>query len=227
VQQVDHRPEVAAFLDVDLEQVAQVVHARTALAEQPLLLDARRFRVALSDNQAAQLVAELAGNFVPHRLTEEITEADPAVVHRIGEKDAPAIFRQLHVLEMRPPLRIDADRRAHVDLVVILEALRSHVPPPLDVLRLPVLERPLQPLVAGEVDVVRDFLGGDHSVASLSRTQRTTENAEEGSPASRRRRLVRSVGSSFVSSVTLCVLCAGSARFYVRFQSNSGRPCSP
>src|SRR4029079_17885190 len=62
-----------------------------------------------------------------------------------------------------------------VDLVVILKALRAHVAPPLDVLRLPMLERALQPLVAGQVDVVRDLLGGNH----------------------------------------------------VRFQSNSGRPCSP
>ncbi len=40
VQQVDHRPEVAAFLDVDLEQVAQVVLARARQAQVALLLDA-------------------------------------------------------------------------------------------------------------------------------------------------------------------------------------------
>ena len=45
---------------------------------------------------------------------------------------------------------------------MILEALRPHIAPPLDVLRLPVLERTLQPFVAGEVDVIRDFLGRDH-----------------------------------------------------------------
>ena len=57
VQQVDHRPEVAALFDVHLKQVAQVVQARTALAEQPLLLDARRLGVALRDDQPPQLVA--------------------------------------------------------------------------------------------------------------------------------------------------------------------------
>jgi hypothetical protein len=42
---------MAAFLDVHLEQVAQIVEARTALAEPPLLLDARRLGVALRDDQ--------------------------------------------------------------------------------------------------------------------------------------------------------------------------------
>ncbi len=60
VQQVDHRPEVTAFLDVDLEQVAQVVQARAVRAERPLLLDAGGLGVALHDDQAAQLIAELA-----------------------------------------------------------------------------------------------------------------------------------------------------------------------
>jgi hypothetical protein len=37
-----------------------------------------------------------------------------------------------------------------------------------------VLERALQPVVAGEVDVVRDFLGGDHEVNfPPQRTRRT------------------------------------------------------
>ena len=60
------------------------------------------------------------------------------------------------------PGRIDAHRRPHVDLVIVLETLRAHVLPPLDVLRLPVLERALQPLVAGEPDVIGNFLGRNH-----------------------------------------------------------------
>src|SRR5205814_10143617 len=96
------------------------------------------------------------------RLTEEIAEPDAPIGHRIGEKDAPPVLRQLDVLEVRPPFGIDAHRRAHVHVVVIQETLRPHVAPPLDVLRLPVLERALQPLVAREVDVVGDLLAGDH-----------------------------------------------------------------
>ncbi len=68
VEQVDHRPQVAALLDVDLEQVAQVVERRRGRAEQALLLDARRLGVALGDDEAAQHVAELARHLVPHRL---------------------------------------------------------------------------------------------------------------------------------------------------------------
>src|SRR5216110_1983759 len=48
---------------------------------------------------------------------------DPPIVHRIGEEDPPAVFGQLHVLEVRPARRIDTDRGADVDLVVVLEPL--------------------------------------------------------------------------------------------------------
>ena len=51
VQEVHHRPQVAALLDVDLEQVAQVVEARRGEAQRPLLLDRRRLGVALHDER--------------------------------------------------------------------------------------------------------------------------------------------------------------------------------
>ena len=145
------------LFDVHLKQIPQVVQARTAMAEHPLLLDAGRLGVALRDDQPAQLVAELTRHFLPHRLPVEIAEADAPIVRGIGEEDPPAILRQLDVLEMRPPFRINADSGPHVNLVVILKALRPHVAPPLDVLGLPVLERALQALVAGQVDVVGDL----------------------------------------------------------------------
>src|ERR1700692_3932846 len=53
LQQVDHRPEMAAFLDIDLEQVAQVVERGRGLAEITLLLDRGRLGVALDHDQAA------------------------------------------------------------------------------------------------------------------------------------------------------------------------------
>ena len=68
VQQVDHRPQVAALLDVDLEQVAQVVQRRRGVAEQALLLDGGRLGVALGDDDAAQRVAELARDLLPRRV---------------------------------------------------------------------------------------------------------------------------------------------------------------
>ena len=159
VQQIHHRPQVAALFDVHLEQVAQIVEARAALAEPPLLLDAGRLGVALRDDQPPQLIAELAGHFLPHRLAEEIAEPDAAIVDGIREEDAPPVLGQLHVLEVRPAGGIDADRGPHVHLVVVLKALRPHVAPPLDVLRLPVFERALQALVARQTDVVGNFFG--------------------------------------------------------------------
>ena len=68
VQQVDHRPEVPALLDVDLEQVAQVVEARRGGAEVALLLDRGRLGVALDDDQPLQVGAVLARHLLPGRL---------------------------------------------------------------------------------------------------------------------------------------------------------------
>jgi hypothetical protein len=41
----------------------------------------------------------------------------------------------------------------------VLETLRAHVLPPLDVRRLPMLQRALQALVQVQVNVVRDLVG--------------------------------------------------------------------
>jgi hypothetical protein len=154
---------VPALFDIHLEQVAQIVEARAALPEPALLLDARRLGVSLRHHQPAQLVAELAGDFLPDGIAHQVAEADAAIVDRIREEDAPPVFRQFYVLEVRPAGRIDADRGAHVDLVIVLEALRPHVLPPLDVFRLPVFQRALQALVARQPDVVRYAFGGNHA----------------------------------------------------------------
>ena len=82
VQQVDHRPQVAAFLDVDLEQVAQVVLRRRGQAEVALLLDRCRLGVALRDDDAAQVGAVLAGHVLPGRLALVVAEVDLAVRRR-------------------------------------------------------------------------------------------------------------------------------------------------
>src|SRR5688572_32334049 len=108
MQQVDHRPEMAPFLDVDLKEVSQIVHARAPLAEPSLLLDARRFGVTLRDDQPPQLIAELTRHFVPDWLPEEVAETDAPIVNGIGEEYSPAVLGQLHVLEVRPAGRIDA-----------------------------------------------------------------------------------------------------------------------
>ncbi len=89
VQQVDHRPEVAALLDVDLEEVAQVVERGRGLAEVALLLDGRGLGVALGDDQAAQRGAMLAGHLLPHGLAVDVAEADVAVLVAFGARKMP------------------------------------------------------------------------------------------------------------------------------------------
>jgi hypothetical protein len=124
--------------------------------EHALLLDACRLGVALQHDEPPQRVSELARHFLPDRQSLEVAEPDAAIGGRFGQEDAPAIVRQLDVIEVRPPRRIDTDGRAQIHLVLVLEPLGAHVPPPVEVRRLPVLERAQQPLVAREVHVVRD-----------------------------------------------------------------------
>ena len=75
VQQVNHGPEVAAFLDVDLEEIPQVVERRAGVAEQALLLHRRGLGVALGDDEAAQRRAVFARHLLPRRLAHCVAEA--------------------------------------------------------------------------------------------------------------------------------------------------------
>src|SRR5262245_30135381 len=65
---------------------------------------------------------------------------------------------------MRPARGIDAHRGPQVDLVAVLESRRAHPAPPIQVGRLPMLERALQALVARQPHVVRNAISRDHVV---------------------------------------------------------------
>src|SRR2546423_8228795 len=101
-----------AFLDLDLQETAKVVHRRASVAELALLLDRRRLRVALGDDQPAQRRAVLARHLLPDRLAHLVTEADLAIGNGIGEEEAPAVIRDPPRARMRPAPRIDPDRRS-------------------------------------------------------------------------------------------------------------------
>ena len=153
LQQIDHRPEMAAFLDIDLEQVAHVVERGRGLAEMALLLDRGRLGVALDHDQAAQHGAIFARDFLPGRLAEMLAERNDAVLFLRRQQNAPAIIRHLDVVELGPAARIDRIGGAQIDQR-LLEALRPHVAPPVDVAGMPALQRFQHLAVFGEIHVV-------------------------------------------------------------------------
>ena len=159
VEQVDHGPEVPALLDVDLEQVAHVVERRAGVGEHALLFDRSRLGIALGDDQAAQVGAELARHLLPHRLAEIVAEADGAVFRPVGQEDAPAVVRHLDVAVGRPALGVDRGRRAQVDVPGLEVAVRAHLAPPVQEGGLPALQRALELAVGAQVDVVGNLLG--------------------------------------------------------------------
>src|SRR5215467_2385463 len=157
VEQIDHCPEVTAFFDIDLEEVAQVVDRRAGPAQMTLLLDRRGLRIALRHDQAAEHAAILARHVLPGGRAHVIAEADRAARLGLGQEQPPAIVRHLDVVELRPTLRVDAHGGPQID-VLGLEAVGAHLRPPFEELRMPLLERALQTAIVGEADVVRDAL---------------------------------------------------------------------
>src|SRR5712692_7528801 len=117
-----------------------------------LLLHRRGFGIALGDDDPPQIGAVLAGYVLPDGLALVIAEIDFAFAVGGREEYPPAVFRHLHIIEMRPTARMDADGGSQVHVGGV-RALRAHVRPPLEELGLPVLESTLQHFVAAEVDI--------------------------------------------------------------------------
>ena len=132
VQQIDHRPQVAALLDVHLEQVAQVVERRRGVAEQALLLDRGGLGVALGDDQAAQRRAILARHLLPGRLADVVAEADRAVRLARRRGRCPSGSRaSARSRRCAQPSASTRRRGAQID-VVGLEVARAHLVPPVE-----------------------------------------------------------------------------------------------
>src|SRR5688500_16028261 len=111
-----------------------------------LLFDRGGLGIALSDDDPSQVAAVLAGNLLKHRLTFMLAKTDLALCFSRREEDSPAIIGHFDVVEVRPAARIDAHRRAQVD-VEVMRAFRPHVLPPIEKFWLPLFERALQRLV--------------------------------------------------------------------------------
>src|SRR5215468_10674001 len=104
------------------------------MAELSLLLDRGRLGVALRDDNAAQWIAEFAGNLLICRFAAVIAEADLRLRLARRQKDAPSVIRHLHVVVMRPSVRLDADGRAQIN-VFLLKSGGPHLAPPVEVIR--------------------------------------------------------------------------------------------
>ncbi len=156
LQQIDHRPEMAALLHIDLEQVAQVVERRRGLTEMTLLLDRGRFGVALDHHEAAEHRAIFAGHFLPGGFAHVSSEVHLALGVLRRQQHAPAIFRHLHIVELGPAFGIDGYRGAQID-EGFLKAFRPHVVPPIEIAGMPSLQRLEHLAILGQIHVVRNL----------------------------------------------------------------------
>src|SRR5262245_41943130 len=147
---------MAAFLDVDLEDVAQIVERGRSLAEVAMLLDRSGLGIALDHDQAAQHGAILARHVLPSRLTVMVAERNFAILLGGREQNAPAIIGHLYVVELGPALGIDRHRGAQID-ERLLEAVRPHAHPPVNIAGMPALERTQHLAILDEIDVVRNL----------------------------------------------------------------------
>ena len=155
LQQIDHGPEVAAFLHVDLEEVAHVVERGRGLAEVALLLHRGRLGIALDHDQAAEHGAVFARHVLPDRLAAMRAEWDFSPFDRRRQQNAPAVFGHADVVELGPALGVDAHGGAQIHHR-LLETFGAHVVPPVDVAGMPALQRALDAQIAAEIDVVGD-----------------------------------------------------------------------
>src|SRR5262249_38333552 len=120
-----------------------------------LLLDGGWFGIALRDDQAAQRGAMLTGNLLPDRLAIIVAKANTAIFFWIGKKNSPTIVRHADVAKRSPALGVHADCGAQINIRSV-EIAGAEAMPPIQELRLPVLERPLQRAVRAQADVVGD-----------------------------------------------------------------------
>src|SRR5882762_8212826 len=120
---------MAAFLDVNLENITEVVEGRAGEAEHFLLLNGGGFRVALGDHDAAKNGAIFAGDVLPGGLALVDAEIDLALFVARLQKNAPTIFGHFDVVELGPAVRFDADGGAQIDLEIVA-FIGTHVVPP-------------------------------------------------------------------------------------------------
>ncbi len=146
---------MTALFDVDLKKVSQIVKRRAGLAEFALLFNGSRLGVSLRDDNAPQRVAEFTRHFLVRGLAVVVTKANLRIGLRGLEKDAPTIVRHFDEIKICPTIRLNTDRGAEVN-VLLLKAVRAHLLPPVEIVRQPLFQRALEFLVFRQVNVVRN-----------------------------------------------------------------------
>src|ERR1700687_1179584 len=119
---------MTAFFDIDLENVAQVVEGRAGETQHFLLLDGGGFGVALRDDDAPENGTIFSGHVLPGGLAFVDAKIDLALFVTRLEKDAPAVFGHLDVIELRPAVGFDTGGGAEIDLEVVA-FVGAHVVP--------------------------------------------------------------------------------------------------
>ena len=156
VQQINHGPQVAAFFHIDLEQIAQVVHAGRSQAQMALLLHRCWLGVALGHDDATQVGAVFARHVLPDFFTNVIAKMNLALLITGIQKHTPTVVAHFDVTKLCPALWINAHCGTQVH-VHVFGALGAHVVPPVDEVGLPLFQRTLQRAVFRQIDVVGNF----------------------------------------------------------------------
>src|SRR5579871_4720945 len=107
---------MAAFFNVHLKQISQIVERWRRMPEQALLFHGGWFRVTLCHDQPTQGRTMFARHLLPHRLSEIVAKSDSPVSSWFCEKNSPAIFRHFHVAERRPAFGIHGNRCSQINL---------------------------------------------------------------------------------------------------------------
>ena len=118
VQQVHHGPQVTAFFHVNLEQVAQVVHARGCEAQVALLLHRCWLGIALCDDDAAQVGPVFAWHVLPSFLALVIAKVNLTVLLAWVQKHTPTVVAHFDVTKLCPTLWVNTDGGTQINVHV-------------------------------------------------------------------------------------------------------------
>ena len=121
-----------------------------------LLFNGRRLGIALSNNNATQIRTVLAGHILPSRFAFVFAEMHLTIFVLRCEKNTPTVIRHFHMTEVCPAFGGGAHCCTQVHIKT-MRAIRPHILPPLQIIRLPMFQCTLQCTILREVYIVRNF----------------------------------------------------------------------